>query len=155
MPYKRILVPVDGSEPANAALAEAIRVARATGGELRLLHVVEQQILSSMPDAAMLTNQLVEALEAAGNELLRGGAQEAANAGVGADSVRVEGRARRVSEVIVEQAAAWPADLVVMGTHGRRGLDHLLLGSDAERVARSVSVPLLLVRAPHRAQHGS
>lgn len=155
MPYKRILVPVDGSEPANVALAEAIRVARATGGELRLLHVVEQQILSSMPDAAMLTNQLVEALEAAGNELLRGGVQEAANAGVGADSVRVEGRARRVSEVIVEQAAAWPADLVVMGTHGRRGLDHLLLGSDAERVARSVSVPLLLVRAPHRAQHGS
>jgi nucleotide-binding universal stress UspA family protein len=53
----------------------------------------------------------------------------------------------RVSEVVVEQAKVWRADLIVLGTHGRRGVGRFLLGSDAEQVARTASVPVLLVRA--------
>jgi nucleotide-binding universal stress UspA family protein len=58
----------------------------------------------------------------------------------------LHGRGRRVSDAILEAAKKWRADLIVMGTHGWRGLNRLLLGSDAERVLRGVSVPLLLVR---------
>jgi hypothetical protein len=55
--------------------------------------------------------------------------------------------ARRPCDVIVEQAAAWPADVIVIGTHGRRGVNRMLLGSDAEQVARTAPVPVLLVRS--------
>jgi nucleotide-binding universal stress UspA family protein len=58
----------------------------------------------------------------------------------------LHGDGRRASDVILEAAIKWRADLIVMGTHGRRGLDRLLIGSDAERVLRSTPVPLLLVR---------
>jgi nucleotide-binding universal stress UspA family protein len=54
--------------------------------------------------------------------------------------------AGRVSDVIVKEAAQWPADLIVLGTHGRRGAGRLLLGSDAEQVLRVAPVPVLLVR---------
>jgi nucleotide-binding universal stress UspA family protein len=148
MPYKRILVPIDGSEPAKAALAEAIRIARATGGELRLLHIIEERIVYSVPEATILSDQLLAALREAGDDLLRDAVKQGADAGVAADWVELEGRARRVSDLIVEQAGDWSADLIVMGTHGRRGLDHLLLGSDAELVARGAPVPLLLIRVP-------
>jgi nucleotide-binding universal stress UspA family protein len=63
------------------------------------------------------------------------------------DSKIVECFGRRASDVILEEAAAWPADLIVVGTHGRRGIGRALLGSDAEQIARSATVPVLLVRS--------
>jgi nucleotide-binding universal stress UspA family protein len=62
------------------------------------------------------------------------------------DAAILESHTRPVSDVILDDAAKWRADLVVMGTHGRRGFNRLLLGSDAERVLREASVPVLLVR---------
>ncbi len=58
----------------------------------------------------------------------------------------IEGRLQRVGDTIVDEARSAGCDLVVMGTHGRRGVSHALLGSDAERVARQCPVPVLLVR---------
>jgi len=150
MPYKRILVPVDGSVPAKRALDEALRLAKEGGSRLRLLHVIEENLLALTPEAGMLTAQLLEALQQAGDEVLRDAQALAKASGVDADTVKVESIGGRVGEVIVEQASTWPADLIVMGTHGRRGLSHMVLGSDAERVARSTPVPLLLVRPPAR-----
>jgi len=150
MPYKRILVPVDGSVPAKRALDEALRLAKEGGSRLRLLHVIEENLLALTPEAGMLTAQLLEALQQAGDEVLRDALALAKASGVDADTVKVESIGGRVGEVIVEQASTWPADLIVMGTHGRRGLSHMVLGSDAERVARSTPVPLLLVRPPAR-----
>jgi len=150
MPYKRILVPVDGSVPAKRALDEALRLAKEGGSRLRLLHVIEENLLALTPEAGMLTAQLLEALQQAGDEVLRDAQALAKASGVDADTVKVESVGGRVGEVIVEQASTWPADLIVMGTHGRRGLSHMVLGSDAERVARSTPVPLLLVRPPAR-----
>ena len=66
--------------------------------------------------------------------------------GLSAEAVLQECWGRRASDVIIEQAEQWPADLIVMGTHGRRGLHRLALGSDAEKVARGAPVPVLLVR---------
>jgi nucleotide-binding universal stress UspA family protein len=70
--------------------------------------------------------------------------------GVKADASLVESRGRPVSDVILDEARKWRADLIVMGTHGRRGVNRLLLGSDAERVLRSAPVPVLLVRPEER-----
>ena len=150
MPYKRILVAVDGSAPARRALDEALRLAQEGGAKLRLLHVIEENLLALTPEAGMLAAQLLTALQQAGDELLRDALALAKASSVDADTVKVESVGGRVGEVIVEQASTWSADLIVMGTHGRRGLSHLVLGSDAERVARSAPVPLLLVRPPLR-----
>ena len=70
--------------------------------------------------------------------------------GVKAAASLVESRGRPVSDVILDEARKWRADLIVMGTHGRRGVNRLLLGSDAERVLRSAPVPVLLVRPEER-----
>jgi nucleotide-binding universal stress UspA family protein len=67
--------------------------------------------------------------------------------GLDADTLLAETVAQRTGDVIVDQAKAWPAEVIVLGTHGRRGVDLVFLGSDAERVARTASVPVLLVRA--------
>jgi len=150
MTYKKILVPVDGSEPAKLALDEALRVAKALGANLRLLHVVEEHMLTLTPEAGMLSAQLLEAMQQAGDELLEEAQTRARASSIEAETIKIESLGSRVGEIIVEQAGRWPADLIVMGTHGRRGWRHLMLGSDAERVARNAPVPLLLVRPQTR-----
>jgi len=62
--------------------------------------------------------------------------------------VLVEDMTARVADLVTEQARAWKADLIVIGTHGRRGVDRFLLGSDAEQILRIAPAPVLLVRAP-------
>jgi nucleotide-binding universal stress UspA family protein len=62
-------------------------------------------------------------------------------------TVLLECFARRTSDVVIEQATSWPADLIVLGTHGRRGIGRVMMGSDAEDIVRSAPVPVLLVRA--------
>ena len=68
-------------------------------------------------------------------------------AGVPVDTLLMECFAQRTSEVVIAQAQTWKADLIVLGTHGRRGVGRLLMGSDAEQIVRSATVPVLLVRA--------
>jgi nucleotide-binding universal stress UspA family protein len=81
-----------------------------------------------------------------GKKALDEGAALAEKAGVNAGTAMVEARGRSVSDVILGDAKTFRADVIVMGTHGRRGLNRLLLGSDAERVLREAPVPVLLIR---------
>jgi len=71
---------------------------------------------------------------------------------VAVDALTIECFAKRPCDVIVEQATQWPADLIVIGTHGRRGVNRMLLGSDAEQVARMAPVPVLLVRSAEKGE---
>jgi hypothetical protein len=101
-------------------------------------------------------NTVLPQLRLRSEQLLAAGRERAVAAGVGVDTLCVECFARRTADVIVEQAASWPADLIVLGTHGRRGASRVLLGSDAEQVLRLAPVPLLLVRsADHPAESSS
>jgi len=143
--YGKILVPVDGSEPSARGLGEAIRLARDQRAELRCVHVIDEHILF---DAPFAYPDLLDKMRDAGTAILDDASGRARDAGIPAEAVLRESRGRRVSRTILDEAAAWPADLIVMGTHGRRGLSHLALGSDAERVVRESPVPVLLVRAP-------
>ena len=146
--YQRILVPVDGSPTSNAGLAEAIQLARLTGARLRLVHVVDEMPFAMGAEAyGAVWADVLTLLREAGEQILADGSRRALEAGVAADTAIFDSPGRRVSDYVLEQARSWPADLVVIGTHGRRGVGRWLMGSDAEQVARSAPVPVLLVRS--------
>lgn len=146
--YQRILVPVDGSPTSLKGLAEAIRLARLTGGQIRLMHMVDALSAAMAVGAYAISADVIDQLRADGEQMLQQARAQAVAGGVAADSVLDEGVRGRLADWVVEQARAWPADLVVLGTHGRRGVGRLLLGSDAEQVLRAAPVPVLLVRNP-------
>ena len=145
--YQRILVPIDGSPTSQQSLAEAIRLAKLTGGQLRLLHMVDALSLTMTLGAyGIVTGDIHDDLQKEGQKILEDARQQVLGAGVAADICLQEGARSRLADIVLEQVKAWPADLVVLGTHGRRGVGRMLLGSDAEQVARSSPVPVLLVR---------
>jgi len=146
--YQQILVPVDGSATSQRALAEAIRLATLTGGRLRVMHVLDDASLGFAMDAyAGQPGAWLDELRAAGNRLLDNAKAAARQAGVEAHTVLCDSFSRNVGELVSEEARAWPADLIVVGTHGRRGVGRLVMGSGAEYIARSAPVPVLLVHS--------
>jgi nucleotide-binding universal stress UspA family protein len=150
--YQRILVPVDGSPTSNAGVDEAIRLARLTGAQLRLLHVVDPMALSLGAGAyGFGGGDLLTALEDAGRSILQSARERVAAAGIAVDTALTGPIGGRVCDHVAAQCSDWHADLIVLGTHGRRGVGRALLGSDAEQVLRSAPVPVLLVRAPAEA----
>lgn len=152
MLYKRILVPVDGSTTSSAGLREAVRLAKNQHARLRLLNVIDEMIVFNTPDGGINVEPILNALKRGGKRIL-GKAEKAARAqGVKPESELWESAGVRVAQVIVDRAKRWRADLIIMGTHGRRGVNRMLLGSDAELVVRNASVPVLLVHAAVRAK---
>ena len=141
--YKRILVPVDGSDTSTRGLKEAVKLAKALNARLKLVHVLDQSPLVLAPEIGLVN--LMNSLVAAGTEILERARAYAERHGVKVETAMPE-TTGRVADVILDEARKWRADLIVMGTHGRRGVTHLLLGSDAERVLRASPVPVLLVR---------
>ncbi|TXI88039.1 MAG: universal stress protein [Cupriavidus sp.] len=145
--YSRLLVPLDGSPTANLALHHAAVLARMSGATVVLLHIIEEMKHSNGFERPMVyINEVRPGFLAAGQKLLDEAAQRLRQEGLGVETVLLESQGERVSELIAQQALATRCDLVVLGTHGRRGVDRLLLGSDAEQLARIASVPVMLVR---------
>lgn len=145
--YRRILVPVDGSAASDAGRAQAIGLARTEGARLRFLNVVDESLgMGSAGIGTVDMRGLLQSMREFGEKSVEKAAALATKKGLRAEISIVPSRARHASDVILEEARKWRADLIVMGTHGRRGLNRLLLGSDAERVLRDTPVPLLLVR---------
>jgi nucleotide-binding universal stress UspA family protein len=146
--YRRILVPVDGSPTSKLGLRHGVGLAKDQRARVRVLNVIDEVAIAPMIDGypADMT-RYIESMREVGKRALDEGAALAEKAGVAADTVIVQARGRHVSDVILGDAKNFRADLIVMGTHGRRGLNRLLLGSDAERVLREAPVPVLLVRA--------
>jgi nucleotide-binding universal stress UspA family protein len=146
--YDKILVPVDGSPTSELGLAEAIQLARLTGARLRLLHAIDMVSFSMTADAGMAASpELFEQLREAGRDVLARAKARATDAGVTAETVLLDTLAARVCDLVVEDASRCGADLIVIGTHGRRGMGRLVLGSDAEQIVRLSPVPVLLVRS--------
>ncbi len=145
--YQRILAAVDGSSTSDHALQEAIRLAKDQHAALHILHVVDMPPL--IWDVEFTDIEAIQrALRQAGRAVIDRARETALSAGFEAETqlVEVGTPGQHVAGGIVEAATAWPADLLVIGTHGRRGLDHLLLGSIAEGVVRLAPMPVLLVR---------
>lgn len=149
--YRRILAPVDGSVTAQTGLREAIRLARDQGAALRILHVVDQRVLLSVAGGAWAIEAIMQSVRQEGERVMSEAVATARAEGITPEKAMPENFNGRVHQLILEDARTWGADLIVMGTHGRRGVDHLLMGSDAEGVIRTSPVPVLLVRAPDSA----
>jgi nucleotide-binding universal stress UspA family protein len=146
--YQKILVPVDGSATSARGLAEAIALARLSGGQLRLLHVVDELSFALGAEGfAGYTGDIFALLREGGAQILADARAQVEAAGLRVDTVLRDNTSGRVSDLVVAEARTWPADLIVIGTHGRRGAGRLFMGSDAEQVLRQAPVPVLLIRA--------
>lgn len=143
MSYKRILVPVDGSHTSNKALVAALEMAREGGGRVRLMHVMDELALAS---GFEYSGELLKLVRENGQKTLDDALAIVRSAGVEGDIHLTDTLGRRLGDVVAEEATAWQADLVVVGTHGRRGLSRVLLGSGAESVIRLATVPVLVIR---------
>ena len=145
--YRRILVATDGGKKSDPALQEAIRLAKDQQALLRVIYVVDETYI--LGNAEFVDRTAIEkAWVKTGEKAL-----EHAKRAAGAENLAIETRlletqslGEDVADAIAREAGDWSADLIVMGTHGRKGLQHLLLGSIAEGVIRASPVPVLLVR---------
>jgi len=148
--YSKILVAVDGSDTSQHALQQAIELARNMSAKLRIVHVVDMSWLPIGPEIAIDTEGICAARRGAGGTIVAAAQEIAKKAGVEAETALIETGTptQHVAEAIAEEAARWPTDLVVLGTHGRRGLQRLILGSVAEQMARLSPGPVLLVPSP-------
>ncbi len=145
--YERILVPLDGSATAEAGLRHAIPLAAALKSRLVLLYVLDDFALMVEMASVASYESMRDTLRRYGEDALARAGKAAAEAGVMSEAVLREQPQARIAEVINGEAVRHRCDLVVMGTHGRRGFSRLTLGSNAEAVMRSSTVPVLLVRA--------
>jgi nucleotide-binding universal stress UspA family protein len=144
--YKRILVAIDGSTTSLRGLTEAIHVARDSGAKLLLVHVLNALILETEIASTAYYQALAEALRNTGSKILEHAATVVRESGVPFEQKLVDKIGARAAEEIIAAAKDWQADLIVLGTHGRRGLKRLVMGSDAELVLRRSPVPVLMVR---------
>ncbi|MDR3383129.1 universal stress protein [Cupriavidus basilensis] len=147
--YKKIVVAVDGSATSDLALAEAIRIAGTGDAQVLALYVVDNGQL--MFDVAYYDpTPVLQALADSGERALAAAAQRLSAQGVRHETRLVSQQAvgADIASAVNDAAVEWGADLIVIGTHGRRGVRRLVLGSVAESVIRQASVPVLLVRGP-------
>lgn len=145
--FKRILVAVDGSQTADQALQEAIKLAKELQGQLRIVHavdIVNIYVSSEFVDPT----EISAAITKSGQDVLRKAEAVARQAQIPVETrlIVIDSLGQRIPEMIAADAEAWPADLIVIGTHGRRGLSRLLLGSVAEGVIRVATKQVLLIR---------
>lgn len=148
--YKRIMVSVDGSATSNKALVAAINMAREPGGRavLRLIHVLDEMAYFSGYDPyGGQSGELIKVMRESGQKILADGLSIAKAAGAEADTRLIDRFGERLGETIAEEATTWKADLIVVGTHGRRRLGRMFLGSGAEQIIRLAPVPVLVIRS--------
>ncbi|MCO4093641.1 MAG: universal stress protein [Acidovorax sp.] len=143
--FKHILVPVDGSETSLLAVSKAAGLAKAFGSAVTALYVLDPYPFTGVgADFAYGQAQYINAAKAEANAAMEAVRKAMGEAGVAVTTVVGEGHA--VHEGIVRALEGTDIDLVVMGSHGRRGLEKLMLGSVAQKVLGVVRVPVMVVR---------
>ncbi len=145
--YKRILVAVDGSQTSIKALTAALSLAKDVYARVRIIYVVEESIyLASYGTLGGYSGLIKEELHKTGIKVLKDALDIAEAAAVEADTNLVDDFGGHLGESVANEAKNWDANLIVVGTHGRRGIDRILMGSGAEQVIRLSPVHTLVVR---------
>lgn len=147
--HKRIFVAIDSSTTAQKALNEAISLAKALGARLCIAHAADEGPLTQHGmglGTYIDIDKVKDEMRESGNALLDQAMAKASAAGYPAERLLIESTQRRVAEMIADAATQWNADLIVVGTHGRRGFERLLVGSVAENLVRIATTSLMLVR---------
>ncbi|RYF70841.1 MAG: universal stress protein [Comamonadaceae bacterium] len=144
--FTHILVPVDGSETSMIAVSKASGLALAFGSRITLIHVIDNYpFIGVGADYALGQNEYLAAATSSANAALARGVAALAAEGLHSDQRVIDGHV--VHEGIVDTAVALNADLIVMGSHGRSGIEKLLLGSVTQRVLQEAPMPVLVVKA--------
>jgi nucleotide-binding universal stress UspA family protein len=142
--YKKILVPLDGSETSEAILSEIEKLASAFGSSICLLHVVPTLIFPGAVESALQYETIAEALTNEGEAYLRTVEKRLKDKGLTVESQLVHGNE---AHVILEHSDRKDIDLIAMSTHGRSGVSRWLLGSVAEKIIRHATKPIVLLRS--------
>lgn len=145
--YRDILLPFDGSDPAEAAVDHALELATRTGGTVHAVHVVDPGLIAAPADSA--SARIVDELEAAGESMTERIADRARDRGVDAATAVRNGVP---ASVLLDYADEHDVDLVAMGTAGRTGVNRYLLGSTTERIIRHAEVPVVAINARESVQ---
>lgn len=146
--YKRILVPVDGSQTATNALQAALQMARESGGVARIVHLLDANAYVGGAGGYLnYPRDLPDAMRDGGHKILEQATDLAKALGVPAETHLFDSFDGRLADVVCDDAKAWNADLLVVGTHGRSGIGRVLLGSGAEQILRQAPVPVLVIRS--------
>ena len=153
--FRNLLVAFDGSAPAVRGLKAALALARDQSAKLHVVHVVDESgVARSYEGEIYLPPRYVDAaiadLREAGRKVLDKAQALAGRQGLTIRTVLIDSEGATTAEAILRAAKKARADVIVLGTHGRRGLRRALLGSDAEEVVREATVPVLIVRAEPR-----
>jgi nucleotide-binding universal stress UspA family protein len=145
--YKRILVGIDASVHAAHALRHAAALAKALSAALNVVHVVDMGWLPVAPELGLDIARVAAARRSEGEALLAGALETTRAAGLAAESRLLEtaSPAQQRAAALLEEAASWRADLVVLGARGHGAVEQLLLGSVADGVTRRSGIPVLLV----------
>ena len=143
MSFRKILVAVDESVFAARAADVGFDLARSLGAEVAIIHVVDPSVVAYAPEGGIPARELVALAQQNGKRLVAAFSQRAALQPASLEFIHVG----KPATEIVKAAKDWPADLIVIGSHGRGGVERLLLGSVAEGVMRHAACPVLVVRA--------
>ena len=145
MTAQHVLVPLDFSAYAEQALDSAIALAQKLQARVTLLHVIQPPAVVNVAGGIWPSSTFLQDLEAAGTRDMEGYLARVTAAGLAGEIVIVHGVP---FQEILDTAKARQVDLIIMGTHGRTGLSHVLLGSVAEKVVRLAPCPVLIARQP-------
>ena len=144
--FSRILVPVDGSAASEHAVETAIAMALPLHASVAIVSVIDPFAFTGVgSDMAYGQNEYLEAAHAQANMAIQAGRRHCADSGIEITSSVVEGQA--VYSSIIEAAEAAGADMIIMGSHGRKGLEKLILGSVTAQVLSHSHLPVMVVRA--------
>lgn len=149
--YKRIMVAVDDSDTSQKALAEAVSLAGLHHAVLEIVHAVDESMLqtfSSHGVTLVSEQRLQHGMFEAGSEVLQAAVATAESAGLKPLSRLLISEDLHPADLIAQAVGESAADLLVVGSHGRRGFQRLILGSVAERLVRKIDVSILIVRCP-------
>ncbi len=143
--FKKLLVPVDGSATSQLAVDKAVGLARAFGSEMTVLFVIDPYPFTGVGEGfAYGQNHYLGVMQAEAEAALAGARKAMEAAGVQGTALQIESHV--VWRGILEAAAGAGADLIVMGSHGRSGIEKLVLGSVAQRVVAQATIAVLVVR---------
>jgi nucleotide-binding universal stress UspA family protein len=141
--FKKILLPFDGSATSNRALDMALKLANGSPVKVRIIHSIDE--LAYISGYEYSADYFSIAREY-GQKILDEALNKAKTAGVDADVKLIDLPAQRLGETVATEAREWGADLIVVGTHGRKGIGRVFLGSGAEQIIRLAPVPILVIR---------
>jgi nucleotide-binding universal stress UspA family protein len=133
-------------------LREAVRFAKDQQARLRIIHIVDESALIQYPESVDMTGKVLDSFVKDGEKTLRDAVAFASRHGIKAEHVLYKSVVGALADVVLKEAKKWRADVIVMGAHEQGKIEHFFLGSDAETIARSTHLPVLLIHSAATAQ---